>query len=89
VKTGDRNDRPDDFSLHDPKEVAADLVKLLARVPHDPAGLAHVLELQSELWQRKLAACYLLPGGHVFSSLRLFDPKESMTRSEGARPPAF
>jgi hypothetical protein len=46
-------------------EVPADLVELLARIAHHPAGLADVAELGGELEQAALAPCYLLFRGHV------------------------
>jgi hypothetical protein len=46
-------------------EVPADLVELLARIAHHPAGLADVAELGRELEQAALAPCYLLVRGHV------------------------
>ena len=46
-------------------EVPADLVELLARIAHHPAGFADVAELGRELEQAALAPCYLLFRGHV------------------------
>jgi hypothetical protein len=46
-------------------EVAPDLVKLLARIAHDLAGLADVGQLASQFEQAQLASCYLLLRGHV------------------------
>jgi hypothetical protein len=46
-------------------KVPTDLVELLARIAHHPAGLADVAEFGRELQQAALAACYLLVRGHV------------------------
>ena len=44
--------------------VASDLVKLLARIAHDPAGLGDVAHLVRKFEQAQLASCYLTLGGH-------------------------
>jgi hypothetical protein len=48
-------------------EVAPDLVELLARVAHQPAGLRNVVQILCKIEQGKLATCYLVLRGHVVS----------------------
>ena len=45
--------------------VAPDLVELLTRVSHDPAGPGDIAHLGGQFEQAELAPCYLVFGGHV------------------------
>jgi hypothetical protein len=52
-------------------EVAADLVKLLARIAHDFAGSRNIGQFGGKIEQAELATCYLIGGGHRSSPVRV------------------